>query len=115
MTDALANVTSFTYNTLGHRLTVTLPDPDGGGSLAAPVIAYQDDVLGRRTKETDPLGRETVFIYDTVHNLTEIRRPDHDANSALTIDTFVNDYGHRRTRHTDPLGRQTDYEYDHKQ
>jgi RHS repeat-associated protein len=95
ITDPFGRTVSFTYTsgrvssvadfasrttTLGRdgsgRLTgVTLPDPDGVGSLTSPVWAYAY-TSGRLTGVTDPLSRATTFTYDFAGRLQRATRPD---------------------------------------
>ena len=58
-TDALNNVTSYEYDLLGRRIKVTAPDPDGAGSLTAPVTNFTYDFAGNLLTETDPEGNVT--------------------------------------------------------
>src|SRR4029079_1140456 len=62
-TDALGRVTTFDYDFRGRQTSKTLPDPDGGGSLAPPVSYTVYDNLGRVISTTDALGNETTIAY----------------------------------------------------
>jgi YD repeat-containing protein len=58
-TDELGNVTSYTYDHEGRVLSVTGPDPDGAGSLTAPVESYTYNALGSVLTMTDAGGHVT--------------------------------------------------------
>lgn len=106
-TDELGRVTTYVYDALDRLLSKTLPDPDGGGGLSAPVYTYEYDAAGRLAVETDPLGRDTIYTYNARGELTKVERPDHDSNSQLTTTTFAYDDAGQQTSITDPLGRIT--------
>jgi RHS repeat-associated protein len=76
VTDALNNTSTFAYDAMGHLVSVTTPDPDGGGSL---------------TPQT------TTYTYDKIGNLTQITEPRLLAGSTSTyvISTFAYDAGYR--------------------
>jgi len=66
----VSSVTDFASRTVmlgrdgsGNLTTVTLPDPDGAGSLTSPVWSY-GYASGRLISVTDPLNRATTFTYD---------------------------------------------------
>jgi YD repeat-containing protein len=60
-----------------RRTSVTQPDPDAGGSLAAPVWSwvYGSDTL--LATMTDPMGHDTDYDYD------EYGRPTTVTNNGL--------------------------------
>ena len=59
--------------TYRDRLTkVTEPDPDGTGSLAAPVTEYDYDAASRLTDVTDPLDRVTASPWEAATVLTNV-------------------------------------------
>ena len=49
------------YNRARYYDADRQPDPDGGGSLAAPEIEYEYDLNGNLTKLIDALDNETVY------------------------------------------------------
>jgi YD repeat-containing protein len=50
----------------GQLASITLPDPDTAGPLAAPVWSFQySGTTGRVTTSTDPVGSTTTFTYGT--------------------------------------------------
>ena len=61
------------YDSLSRVTSVTAPDPDGKGSLIAPVTSYTYDGLSRVTKITDPNSANTVFTYDVAGNLLTLK------------------------------------------
>ena len=95
--DALDRETVYAYEEdLGWLESVTLPDPDGAGSLTSPVWSYEYDVLGNLLTETDPLGNDTDYAYDDLYRVTQITFPDPDGAGSLpspTISYTYNDAG----------------------
>ncbi|MHB8974460.1 MAG: RHS repeat-associated core domain-containing protein [Pirellulaceae bacterium] len=125
-TDAAGYVTSSTYNTRGLPTSITTPDPDGTGPLAAAVTSFAYDTYGRlttltnpdsttrtftystadqRTSETDELGHAASFVFDTLNRVTS----QTDRVSAQT--SLVYNAASQLIQQTDALGGVTDYEY----
>src|SRR5207253_5660524 len=77
-TDALGRTTTFGYDCRGRQSSKTLPDPDGSGSLTAPVYATSYDNLSRITSTTDPLGNVTNSAYS-------INTSDHTTTVTTTL------------------------------
>jgi RHS repeat-associated protein len=94
-TDALGRTTSYTYDTLGRRVSMTIPPPNSNTSVAAATTTYQYDTLGNLTQTAAPLGRTTSSQYD--------------ANGNKTSDTDAN--GHTTTYQYDALNRLTTTTY----
>ncbi len=67
ITDALGNVNTLTYDTLGRRKSQT--DPDMGAWL------YEYDGVDNLTKKTDNRGIVTTFTYDALNRRTGINYP----------------------------------------
>ena len=88
--------------------SVTLPDPDAGGGLAAPVWTYAYNAAMHLASVTDPLGHNTNYGYDdygrlvtetnhqgwvttTAYNLldqvTSVTTPDPDGAGGVTAST----------------------------
>jgi RHS repeat-associated protein len=112
--DPLGAVTSYEYDDLGRLVTVTLPDPDGGGALAAPVTEYEYDKLGNLRFVTDPLGNVTEYVYDVRNRLVGIIEADPDGAGPLASPEweYAYDDAGQLTSATDPLGRVTTWQYD---
>jgi RHS repeat-associated protein len=65
VTDHANQVTTVAQDGPGRITSITAPDPDGAGPLAAPVTAYTSDGTSRRIASiTDPLNHVTQFQYD---------------------------------------------------
>jgi RHS repeat-associated protein len=114
VTDALGRVLSYAYDGLGRTTTVTQPDPDGSGLLAAPVTSYGYDNIGNVTSMTDPRGNITLYAYDNLHRVTTVTEadPDDAGPQSPPVTTFSYDAAGQLLATTDPLGRVTGYAYD---
>jgi YD repeat-containing protein len=93
-TDALGRTTSYGYDTLGRKVSMTIPLLNSGTSAAAATTSYQYDALGNLTQTAAPLGRTTSSQYD--------------ANGNKISDTDAN--GHTTTYQYD-APEQTDYDH----
>jgi RHS repeat-associated protein len=66
-TNQLGLTRTSTYNDRGQLIAVTLPaipDPNNSGQMTSPVYRYSYDALGNMVQLTDPLGRDTRFVFD---------------------------------------------------
>ncbi|MEM6472621.1 MAG: RHS repeat-associated core domain-containing protein, partial [Planctomycetota bacterium] len=113
-TDALGNVTSYTYDSRSRLATTTLPDPDGVGSQTASVTTLAYDAAGRLSTITDALGYVTTYGYDAAGRQTSVTLPDPDGAGSQTspVTSYAYDNMGRLTSVTDPLSRVTTFEYD---
>ncbi|MEM9387142.1 MAG: RHS repeat-associated core domain-containing protein [Pseudomonadota bacterium] len=68
ITDPLGNVTSFTYDGLGHNRT--LDDPNSG------LWSFDYNVFGQLTHQTSPKAHVAIFDYDDVGRLISRDYPD---------------------------------------
>ena len=109
-TDARGSTTSYTYDVFGQRITMT----DSQGSLW--IYAY--DALGRLTDTTDPLERVTRNEYDTEDRLIRTTRnfdpglPQNDQNQFNIVTEYAYDPIGNQIAVTDTFGRVTQFEYD---
>ncbi|MGC9536762.1 DNRLRE domain-containing protein [Streptomyces sp. UG1] len=91
-TDALGNVTAYTYDQFGNLAKVTRPAPATGA--AAPVSTFTHDLLGEQLSATDPTGARTEATYDDlgrqVTSTVIERRP---AQGAFTTTLRYDDAG----------------------
>ncbi len=120
--DALGGEKVYEYDAFGRKTKETLPDPDGGGPLPAPVTQYEYDGAGNLTTLTqvmDPAtspttDRVTVYEYDALGRKTKETLPDPDGSGPLTssVTEFVYDAAGSLEKVIDPLGYETVYEYD---
>ena len=62
--DSWARTTIYEYNDRNWVTKVTEPDPDGPGTLAAPVTTYAYNDAGWVTSTTDALSRTTSYQHD---------------------------------------------------
>lgn len=73
VTDNASRVTSITTDSQGRVTAITAPDPDGSGSLSAPVTSYGYSGTTRRlTSVTDPLSHVTQIAYDFAGRLSSV-------------------------------------------
>ena len=61
--------------TRAGSLTVTAPDPDGGGPLVAPVTGYTYDPVGNRLTRTDAKNHVTTWAYDGMNRVASMTLP----------------------------------------
>ena len=63
-TDPMGNITTYTDDALGRRVSVALPDPATGTHTSnSPTVTLEYDGDNNVTKETDPLGYATSYTY----------------------------------------------------
>ena len=107
--DGNGNVTTSTYDLLGHLISRTLPDPDGSGPLTAPTTTYVYDALGeliQQTSATSSPVRTTRYVYDSMQRLIQQIQPD----GTYLTNSF--DGSGNPVASTDALGRVTRSVYD---
>jgi RHS repeat-associated protein len=126
-TDALGRTTSYTYDSLGHKLSMTVPPPNASTSAAASTTTYQYDALGNllqtsaplgnvtssqydannnRILSTDARGYTTTYVYDALNRLIETDYPDG------TKSTKTYDFRNNIVNSTDQNGNVTHNTYD---
>ena len=115
VTDPLGNDTLHSFDADWNLVQTTLPDPDGMGSLEAPIIQFQFDELNRLTRQIDPdpdglsgplTSPETSFGYNTRDWVTTVD----DAIGGVITNAF--DLAGNLTSVIDQLGRLTSYARD---
>jgi RHS repeat-associated protein len=135
-TDANGHTTTDAYDANNHLTSVTGPDPDGAGSLVAPVTSYTYDDAGNKLTETDPDGNTTTYAYNNSNQLINTTTEegsettytyDDDGNLATTVDprgnetgatpadyttSYTYDAAGRQLTVSDPLGHTTTTTYD---
>ena len=112
---------------LDQPTSVTTPDPDGAGGVAASVTNYAYDYLNRLASTTDALSGATSFTYDLNNRLTNLRDPvnndtawAYDNAGQVTMETnelnntrsFFHDAAGNLTRKKDRNERVTQYTFD---
>jgi RHS repeat-associated protein len=126
-TDALGRTTSYTYDSLGHKLTTTEPLPNSNTSAAAATTTYTYDDFGNVTQTSAPLSRVTSSTYDGNGNKisdTDARGNtttyQYDALNRLTLTTYPDtttasktyDFRGNLVTETDQAGHVTKHVYD---
>lgn len=123
--DALGNVTHYTYDVNGNRLTVT----DALGNTVTTEydaqnrparVTYPDgtfaetvyDASGRRIAVVDELGRRTDYTYDARGRMTKVIQPAPSSSDPRPVTRYAYDEAGNRIAQTDALGRVTRYQYD---
>jgi len=126
-TDPVGAVTGYVYNDLGQLTEVTLPDPDGAGSLVSPITRYQYDAAGRRTRQIQTYNAAgaqellTQYTFDALDRIKAVTLPDPDdftsgGGSNGPLASPVTSYAYSAAGDlasvTDPRGYVTAYVYD---
>ena len=129
VTDALGEITSYTYDLTTNTTTVTNPQ-DANGNSSTETWVY--DSYGMVLSHVDPLGNITSNAYDANHNLTSTTDPlshtttyTYDANgnrtsttspatstSVNTTSTSTYNQYSEQTSATDELGNVRTFNYD---
>ncbi|EAQ79300.1 Calx-beta domain-containing protein [Blastopirellula marina] len=112
MTDP-RGVTTYTYDALGRQLSITEPDPDDAGPLAAPVTTYVYNDDGQ-LESMSTLDGATSYEYDALGRTIKVTTPDPDGAGSLLAAWTVYSYDAlgRTLSETDRLGHETSYDYD---
>jgi YD repeat-containing protein len=88
VTDFAGRTATLTYDS-GNLETVTQPDPDAGGALAAPVWEFAYDATSHvLTEVEDPLDHGTGFTYGTHDRLTSITHADSNVWELTALQTI---------------------------
>ena len=103
ITDFQGRTTQLGYDSSGRLTSLTEPDPDGSGPLAAPVFTFAYDTEGRLTSVTDAEDNTTEFAYDFAGTLHTITRADDTSQTlnAVEVQALVNTSGGAGS-HTNP-------------
>ena len=104
--DPLGNTTTWTRDANGLATQITQPDPDGSGSLIAPVTQFQYDARQNLTLLTNPGGSTRSWSYDATLN-TPLSATDELNRTA----TFTYDANGNLLTSTTPLGAVTSRTY----
>jgi RHS repeat-associated protein len=130
-TDALGRTTSYTYDSLGRKVSTTVPPPVSGASTAtsttyqydalgnlvqtaAPlgrVTSSQYDANGNKISDTDARGNVTTYQYDALNRLSTTTYPATPSGPATTA-TKTYDFRNNVVTETDQAGHVTQHTYD---
>jgi RHS repeat-associated protein len=109
-TDELGQNTEYSYDSLGHRIRVTQPDPDfADGMQRGPITSWVYDSAGHVLSQSDPLGRVTSMQYDALGRESSRVLPDPDGPGGLPAPLVRSRYGAEGglVQSIDQLGRST--------
>ncbi len=87
VTDLAGRVTSLSHDGSSRLTSVTTPDPDSGGPLAAAVTNYTYDIDDRLSQISDPLGQTTAFSFNFAGRLVQVTNADSTTRSFKPIQT----------------------------
>jgi YD repeat-containing protein len=96
--DQLGNLVTNVWNSRSELVEQDLPDPDGTGPLAAPVLHFTYSAAGQELTSSDGLGRLTTKIYDEMGRLIETDLPDPDGSGPLTSPAITTAYDRIRAQ-----------------
>ncbi len=91
---------------MNRAVQTTEADPDGAGLLTSPISTQTYDKAGNLVATTDPIGRQTRYLYDSRNRLVKTILPD--GTEQLTRYDFDNNPVSRR----DANGQATQSIYD---
>jgi YD repeat-containing protein len=106
-TDALGNVTNYTYDANGNVFTKATPLGDG----TIPTWTYTYNSFGEVLTATDPLNHTTTNVYDPKGNLLTTTTPSPDGVLAGSITTFTYNTNGTLATIKDPLNNLTTITY----
>ena len=108
VTDPRGNVRRVTFNASGYPLT----DTYAVGKPEQQAVTYERQAgTNKVLSETDPLGRKTVYAYDSAGQLTDVTRFAETASAATTHLTYDARF-YQLASVTDPLGHTKTFAYD---
>ncbi len=107
MTDPLGHVTSFTYDSEGRVATTTR----AFGTPLAATTTNVYDLDGNLTSTTSAVGTTTTMAYDAMNRAVSTTAAAGTAIAATSSRTYSTTTG-ELTKVTDPLGRDTSFLYD---
>ena len=104
------NETDYEYNNRNFLVTVTQPDPDGGGALSGPESTYGYDAVGNMTSMGQPtyFGVAVTQTFDNANRLTQTRKM---LDSVPTDTDYTYDHLGRVKEVSDPLAHETTYTF----
>ncbi len=104
-TDAKGVTTTYTYDTLGHMLSVSVP----GSNSTTNTTTYTYDANGNRLQETDAAGKITTWTYNALNKVVSETDPD---GKTKTITYNTNGNALTQTEPGDTGSKTTTYAYD---
>ena len=106
-TDENGHTTTYTYDSNGNVLTVTVPI----NSTTSATTAYTYNSFGEVLTVTDPLGNVTTNTYDANGNLLSVTTPAPGNGPSASVTQFGYNSLGELTKITDPLNNQTSIAY----
>jgi len=109
--------TFYQYPDMGWQITGSYAKPSAVGRViedgSSQIYRYEYNARGRTTKAIDPLGRETVYEYDT-NDIDLLRIKQKNPGSLGGYDllaSYTYNAQHRKLTSTDAAGQTTTYTY----
>jgi RHS repeat-associated protein len=119
MKDANGNVTSYVFDALGRRTSVSHPayitpatQTSAGGTVINPTENALYDAIGSMLRYTDTRGQSTDYVYDARNRLVQQTDPLVTGASARGATTYTYDDANNPFAVVNPLGARAEATYD---
>ncbi|MGH7192091.1 MAG: hypothetical protein ACREJM_00995, partial [Candidatus Saccharimonadales bacterium] len=103
--DAMGHQTQLFYDDFGRLVKEILPDPDGSGPLAAPVLLWTYDPDSNTASYVDANNNTYTYVYNNRNERTEEIEPSPDGVAPQPTWQWQYDKAQELTETIDPVGR----------